>query len=237
MTRPLRASLLFSVTCLLGACNATDSMHSQGPWGPPGARRNYPNYSRPWGYHPPRPQPGELTQAPGPIEAGASGQRTVVVAERPVIGRDLGLPPDPLPALPVAPPPVPPAPVPQEQPIVSKDAPPPTAPAPVSPTAESPPGVFSAPKRASSYAGTWSGKDAKGASCVIHLSSVSSLDLYKASTSKCGNENLRNVNSWSFAQDRIVLFSRGKEIARLTGTEASLNGTISSSGTLLTMTR
>jgi hypothetical protein len=122
----------------------------------------------------------------------------------------------------------------QERSIISKDS---SSPPPAPPESAAPPGVFSAPKRASSYAGTWKATDSKGASCVIHLSNVSSLDLYKASVSKCANTALNNVNSWSFTDNRIVLFSKGKMIAHLTGPEASLNGTIDALGTAITMTR
>ncbi|WP_243374148.1 AprI/Inh family metalloprotease inhibitor [Microvirga solisilvae] len=120
--------------------------------------------------------------------------------------------------------------------MISKDDPGPPAPS-AGPAHESPPGVFTAPKRASSFAGSWRATDSKGVSCTIHLSSVSSLDLYKASISKCASESLRNVNTWSFSPDRIVLFSRGSEIAQLSGTEASLRGTLGTSGLALTMTR
>lgn len=155
---------------------------------------------------------------------------------------DGGLPEDPQPsfsALHHAEPPQAPAPQAlalQEQGLTVANPPAPV-PGPALPAAESPPGVFSAPKRVSSYAGTWKATDGKGGSCTIHLSSVTSLDLYKASASKCANENLRQVNTWSFGQDRIVLFSRGKEIARLTGSEASLNGTVSGSDLPLKMMR
>jgi len=148
-----------------------------------------------------------------------------------------GLPDDPLffdPMTSQAEPP--PEPVLQEQAALSTNPLPP-APGPVGSAAESPPGVFSAPKQARSYAGTWSAADGRGASCTIHLSSVASLDLYKASASKCANEHLRTVNAWSFAEDRVVLFSKGREVARLSGSEASLDGTIRASGGALKMTR
>ncbi|WP_370644836.1 AprI/Inh family metalloprotease inhibitor [Microvirga sp. ACRRW] len=107
----------------------------------------------------------------------------------------------------------------------------------MSPSAEFPPGVFTTPRRASSYAGIWHAKDDKGLSCSIHLSSVASLDLYKASVSKCSNESLSQVNMWRFEGGKVTLFSRGTEIARLEGAEASLAGTLSRSGAPLRMTR
>ncbi|MEZ0169650.1 AprI/Inh family metalloprotease inhibitor [Microvirga sp. TS319] len=103
--------------------------------------------------------------------------------------------------------------------------------------AVSPPGIFSAPRRASSYTGTWRVRDADGKSCIVHLSNTASLDLYKASVSKCDNEALRRVNLWKFEGSNVTLLTRGVEIARLEGTEASLNGTFNQSGARLQMTR
>jgi hypothetical protein len=61
--------------------------------------------------------------------------------------------------------------------------------------------------------------------------------LYKASTSGCSDEGLRGVNGWNLRENIVVLFSRGDVIARLSGEEASLSGTFSSSGGSLRMTR
>lgn len=229
----IRTSSLLAVSCLLAGCNSTDRLYPQGPWNQPGLRRSYPNYSQPWGYHPDVAKAGELQQV-DPLYVAASSEAGVVTRVETRITRRVGaLPDDPVtfPPLPVQT--EPPAPALQDHAVASSTPP---SPPPV-PTAESPPGVFSAPKQARSYAGTWSARDGQGASCTIHLSSVASLDLYKASASKCANEHLRSVNTWSFAEDRVVLFSRGKEVARLSGTEASLDGTIRASGRPLKMTR
>jgi hypothetical protein len=69
------------------------------------------------------------------------------------------------------------------------------------------------------------------------LSSTPSLDLYKASTSGCANESLRSVNAWRFADRSVVLFARGKVIARLSGLEGFLTGTFQGAGGSLEMTR
>lgn len=225
-----------SVTCLLTACNSTDSLHSQGPWGPPGVQRNYPTYSRPWG------NPGitavavRLQQAHVSLEA-VPPELTTVINDPHVPPRSIDLPADPQPSFSVMlhSDSVQAAPV-QEGKVASKELPL-TVSSSAAPTAESPPGVFSPPKQATSYAGTWKATDSKGNSCIVHLSSVAALDLYKASTSNCRNENLRNVNTWSFAQNRVILFSRGREIAHMAGSEASLNGTDNASGLSFRMVR
>jgi hypothetical protein len=98
-------------------------------------------------------------------------------------------------------------------------------------------GVISPPTRAASFTGTWKATDENGASCRIQLSSVPSLDLYKATTSGCMNDSLKGVNAWRFTQDMVVLYSRGKVVARLSGLEASLSGSFSGSEGPLKMTR
>ncbi|MBM6580021.1 AprI/Inh family metalloprotease inhibitor [Microvirga sp. BT689] len=98
------------------------------------------------------------------------------------------------------------------------------------------PGVFTPPQRASSYAGAWKANTGSS-SCRIQLSSVPSLDLYKASAQGCSDTALKTVNGWSFRDEQVVLFSRGQVIARLSGAEAALAGTLSGSKADLTMTR
>jgi len=235
VTRNISTLLLFPLASLLAGCNSTDSLYAQGPWGPPSIRQNYPQYSSPWGQR--------ISNKP-PIISGAAYsskyEPSVTHAELPITAhpyqRQTELPPDPqLFALAaavsdtggqIAPSSAPISQNPQLQ--ASAQVPPPM---------ESPPGVFTAPRRASSYAGTWKATDAKGGSCQIHLSSVASLDLYKASTSKCSNESLRNVNMWKLEGSRISLFSRGAEVANLEGSEASLNGALSKSGAQVRMLR
>ncbi len=48
---------------------------------------------------------------------------------------------------------------------------------------------------------------------------------------------MRAVNGWSFRGDQVVLFSRGQPVARLSGAEASLAGTLSNSSAAIEMTR
>jgi Protease inhibitor Inh len=98
------------------------------------------------------------------------------------------------------------------------------------------PGVVTPPQRASSYAGLWKA-NVGSSSCRIQLSSTPSLDLYKASAQGCSNAALKMVNGWSFRDDQVILFSRGQVVARLSGAEAALAGTLNGSETGLAMTR
>lgn len=227
--------LLFPVVGLLAGCNSRGSLHSQGPWGSVDTQRSYPQYSAPWGRSPSSQRPLVMSGLSYSVGNAAA------VVERPVSGpqrhyRDSGLPVDPQP--------------PGEVPTASRTMTPvvepispssePSMPATSAPSpnaAVSPPGVFTAPRRASSYAGTWKVRVSEGRSCLVHLSNTASLDLYKASVSKCDNETLRRVNLWKFEGGNVTLLTRGVEIARLEGTEASLSGTFNQSGAPLQMTR
>ncbi|SCY05934.1 Protease inhibitor Inh [Microvirga guangxiensis] len=219
---------LFAIALLTG-CNSQQGTYSQGPWGRHGADRNYPEYSAPWGRR--------IAEARVSMETVNTDPPAIIVGPSPTArhyGQVAGLPEDPQPSS-----------------VMREDTPPvavnPTIARPRNetqhndsahaPVADSPPGVFSAPRRAASYAGTWQAKDEKGRTCLIHLSNVSALDLYKASTSKCSDEVLRQVNMWHFEGSRVSLFSRGTETARLEGTEASLTGALSQSGTSIKMVR
>ena len=240
VTQGASALLPLAVAGLLAGCNSREGQYSQGPWGPPDVRRNYPQYSSPWSPRFTNERPlivsgvGYATEEISPVvPAGAS-----VGLHR--HHEDSRLPADPHQPAPVAASVQADSNQPEQlalpgerQPQVATEA----SPAQASPAAESPPGVFSAPRRASSYAGTWKATDSMGGTCLIHLSSVATLDLYRASASKCSSEALRNVNLWRFEANRISLFSRTVEIARLEGSEASLTGSLNKSGTSLKMLR
>jgi hypothetical protein len=216
------------------ACNSTDALYSQGPWGPGYVRRNYPEYTAPWGRRPPEPYQYVIAEP-----AAIPDDRVEIDAMRPEGRREAYLEAD-----------LGPAPmahgvgtaIPQEPTIVT--APSPFAPEPSAPalnpapagTQSSPPGVFATPQRASSYAGSWNVRVGTS-SCKVQLSSVPSLDLYKASTQGCSHEAMRSVNGWSFRENQVILFSRGQLVARLSGAEAALSGTINGSGSEIRMSR
>lgn len=219
----------------VSACNSTDTLYRQGPWGPASTARSYPAYSAPWGGRPivpshgiaihPVPEPIHVVEAPlHPIRKGYQAHLEPELPSGPLPGRstlDAGPSQEHLPA----PGSQFPAPVQRETSAdVSADV------------QANAPGVFTPPQRPSSYAGTWKA-NVGAASCRIQLSSVPSLDLYRASTQGCSSDTLKTVNAWSIRDNEVVLFSRGQVIARLSGAEAALSGTLNGSGSELTMTR
>lgn len=235
MIRSASTLLALSMAGILAGCNSNDGLYSQGPWADPDAHRGYPQYGSPWGRRSPDIRVVTTPGSDYAVEVTTHSSDVSRVAEPGPYQRLTALPADPQPSI------SPPAAVPVYSPVPelvpAPKGPQAQAADPVSASDESPPGVFSAPRRASSYAGTWKATDHIGDSCLIQLSSVASLDLYKASVSKCPNDALRQVNSWSFNENRIVLFARGVEIARLTGSEAALSGSLSRAGTPLQMSR
>ena len=172
-------AILLGLSGTVSACNSTDMLYSQGPWGPAHVRRNYPEYSAPWG----RPIVVTTQDAvDGPVAVypdvpaidapAARTRRYEVFAEvdmppAPGFG-DLKAPADPL----------------LDPPAISAPSSPPAGSQATAPIQASPPGVFASPKRASSYAGSWKATIGSS-SCKVQLSSVPSLDLYKASTQGC----------------------------------------------------
>jgi hypothetical protein len=219
----------------ISACNSTDSLYDQGPWGPGYVRKSYPEYSAPWGRWPAEPrhytigEPASVAVDTIDIEVAQPVNRRQVYFEA-----DTGPAPtaqdtstmDPSgPGVPVTPEPL------------ALDRPSLAAEDPIRASVPSrPPGVFTAPQRASSYAGTWN-VNVGSSTCKVQLSSVPSLDLYKASTLGCAHEAMRSVNGWSFRENQVVLFSRGQLVARLSGAEAALAGTLNGSGSEIRMSR
>jgi hypothetical protein len=53
---------LFIVAGAVSACNSTDTLYRQGPWGPASTPRSYPEYSAPWGRPPVLPAYGAVVQ-------------------------------------------------------------------------------------------------------------------------------------------------------------------------------
>lgn len=221
---------MFMVAGTVSACNSTGNLYSQGPWGPASTPRSYPAYSAPWGGQPasgygatiqPLRDQIHVTEAPLPlIQKGYGVPLEPELPPRPHIERpalDTGSSPETLYAD-----------VPQHSASAQRES--------VADAQASAPGVFTPPQRPSSYAGMW--KASVGStSCRIQLSSVPSLDLYKASAQGCASNALKAVNGWSIRDGQVTLFSRGQVIARLSGAEAALSGTLNGSETALTMTR
>jgi hypothetical protein len=222
---------LFVLAGAVSACNSTDGPYPQGPWGHASAPRSYPAYSAPWGRQPVLSIDGvDVQQAHEPIhvvEAPLSSVRK---------GYEVRLEPEPPPGLFPS------------RPALDADTnqdplPAPSSQYPVPVQREtgadaqaSAPGVFTPPRRPSSYAGTWKAS-AGSVSCRIQLSSVPTLDLYRASPQGCSSDALKAVNAWTIRDNEVILLSRGQVIARLSGAEAALSGTLTGSKTELTMTR
>ncbi|MBN9061732.1 MAG: hypothetical protein BGP06_20725 [Rhizobiales bacterium 65-9] len=123
-------------------------------------------------------------------------------------------------------------------------APPPgpgAAPAPLNPQMSSvPPPAAPAPPSTSSRlaaVGSWTARDATGATCRVTLSSAAALDLYKASASGCANRDLARVNAWKQEGSEIYLYSAGSVVARLPAGGGAMNGALSRSGAPLTLSR
>jgi len=228
------AASLLTVTAAVTACTSTDPSYNQGPWRQGYVRRAYPEYAAPWGRSlPGQPRYGVADPAVPPMDF------VEISDTRPERRRDIRIEADigPLPPSQdltiVAPPepltPMAPLPAAPNQPSFAAD---PVRTEPPS----SPPGVFTAPQRATSYAGTWNASIG-ASSCKVQLTSVPSLDLYKASTQGCKDEAVRSVNGWSFRENQVILFSRGQVVGRLSGAEAALAGTLSGSGSEIRMSR
>ncbi|MFC4173055.1 AprI/Inh family metalloprotease inhibitor [Microvirga sp. GCM10011540] len=84
--------------------------------------------------------------------------------------------------------------------------------------------------------GNWT-VEADGSSCRLQLSSAPTLDLYKASTTRCTSKILQGVNAWSARDGEIVLYSHGTVVAQLKGDETSYFGILESSGKAIKLTR
>lgn len=86
--------------------------------------------------------------------------------------------------------------------------------------------------------GNWTAKDASGGSCRVQLSSSPALDLYRASASGCGNQDLSKVNAWDYRDGEVYLYQQGGAVAaRLRGSSGALNGVLAKSGAPLTLVR
>jgi hypothetical protein len=98
----------------------------------------------------------------------------------------------------------------------------------------------SAPARTSrtNFVGSWRASEAGGSSCRVTLSSTPALDLYRASTSGCSNQEIARVNSWDLRGSEIYLYQQGGAVAaRLQATPGTMQGVIARSGAPLTMAR
>ncbi|QFU17670.1 AprI/Inh family metalloprotease inhibitor [Microvirga thermotolerans] len=81
----------------------------------------------------------------------------------------------------------------------------------------------------SSLSGRWTMKIGKDA-CQLHLSTSSTLDLYKASSSNCAESALREINTWNVRADDLELYAKGRLVARLQRSGSAYAGMIEGKG-------
>lgn len=98
----------------------------------------------------------------------------------------------------------------------------------------------SAPARPSrtNFVGSWRATESGGTSCRVTLSSTPVLDLYRATTSGCSNQDISRVNTWDLRGNEVYLYQQGGAVAaRLQATPGSMSGVLSRSGAPVTMAR
>jgi len=124
-------------------------------------------------------------------------------------------------------------------------------PIPPTQTPKAPPKVAVAPKPAdvapaepsaptrSGVTGNWSVSEAAGGKCRATLSSLPTLDLYKASTSGCASKELQRITAWELRGSDIYLYEAGGAVAaRLHQSGSnSFNGAASKSGAPITLSK
>ncbi|MDR7035752.1 MULTISPECIES: AprI/Inh family metalloprotease inhibitor [Methylobacterium] len=106
---------------------------------------------------------------------------------------------------------------------------------PVAPPPPPPPVVASG---RSAVVGSWTARDASGASCKVSLSSAPALDLYKASAAACANKDLAKVTAWDYRDGEVYLYQAGGTVAaRLRQGGGALDGALTKSGASLALVR
>jgi hypothetical protein len=95
-----------------------------------------------------------------------------------------------------------------------------------------------APSGRSALVGSWTAREASGASCRVQLSSSPALDLYRASAGNCSNKDLAKVTAWDYRDGEIYLYQPGGTVtARLRGGGGSLDGVLAKSGAPLSLSK
>ncbi|MFC4170813.1 MULTISPECIES: AprI/Inh family metalloprotease inhibitor [Microvirga] len=106
------------------------------------------------------------------------------------------------------------------------------------PPAAAPAPAPAAPASRTSMVGGWTARDASGGTCRVQLSSTPALDLYRASTSGCSNQDLARINAWDYRDGEVYLYQTGGSVAaRLRGSSGSLSGVLAKSGAPLSLGR
>lgn len=88
------------------------------------------------------------------------------------------------------------------------------------------------------FVGTWRASEPGGGACRVTLSSSPSLDLYRASTAGCSNEDLSRISAWDLRNDEIYLYRQGGAVAaRLRASPGAMQGVLSRSGAPVALAR
>jgi hypothetical protein len=228
----LSLGLVFASLVLTG-CTASGPAYVSGPWGQ--SRPLDPTlslYSSPWNAPIPEPvvppafpetaYPEAVAPQPaGPVPLEPMGPW----ASRPIGPSEESLGTSPDANLPLTEKPAPTPPGPEAGAVVSAE-----------PEHSSIPQPEPRARGISSLVGKWTMKEG-GGSCQLQLSSASTLDLYKASTSSCRNQALQEVNTWNLRNSAIELYARGRTVMRLQQNGSDYIGRLGNQGPTIVMSR
>lgn len=120
---------------------------------------------------------------------------------------------------------------PEPEPLSPRSVPPQVA-------ARQEPVVRSGPPSRTSVTGNWTAREAAGSSCRVVLTSVPTLDLYRASTSGCQSRELQRVNAWELRGEEVYLYEPGGGVAaRLKQAGRGFEGSSSRTGAPITLSK
>lgn len=233
LTRFVRCVFLFAPLAL-SACSNTRDVYASGPWGPPRPRDTTAAlYANPWGPA----QYGAIGTFNGVPPSDAASTARVSIEPMEPVGpwTKRRLPPAALSGeareeqayLPPA----------QEAAPTQQDRSPATPRVPDTRSTEANPPQRPQERRLTSMTGNWNASTAGGVSCRLHLSSVATLDLYKASTANCGNKTLQSINAWSLRNGQLALYSRGNVVLRASGESGIMHGVLEGTGVMVRLSR
>lgn len=224
----VRTSLAIPCLFILSGCMGAGTPYTS-PWAPAEYwDRSLSLYSSPW--NAPLPEPAEPPPYLVPSEVVPRKSETQVPLEPvgPWVSRHAALPSKSVSVLH--------EPVPMHAEASSPSAPalPPQGPDATTDAIRPQSSIGPQPVSVASLSGRWVlrlGRD----TCQIQLSTSSTLDLYKASTSRCNDARLRDVNTWALRGESLELYSKGRVIVHLEPNGSAYSGRIENRG--LSMTR
>lgn len=226
-----RISPVIPCLFILSGCTGTGTPYTD-PWGQTKYwDRSLSLYSSPW--NAPFPEPTEPPPYPT-FSEGSPRKPDVQVPLEPIgpwasrhvapPGGPVATPDQPPPSHAEAPPTLPPSDPQQGAEVAAKAG------------ARSQPNTEPQPISIASLSGRWAlriGRD----TCQIQLSTSSTLDLYKASISRCQDTALREVNTWALRGNAIELYSKGRVVAHLQPSGSTYIGQIENGSLSVMMTR